>query len=218
MNVESLINVIKRGYTNPKLKGMYTIMGLYEPRWLRMLCQNALYSPLVGPMLSDEALMVSTEMVPAASEYDNDKLVLAQEGPPSVNLPYMEPEDWPYSPVIHAEWRANHELLVSYAGKTWISYCTHGSGADSTLYVIWPEELNLRGDIDISGTPYQVGFEMNFLTPAVYPADKVVSYLRRTNEIFDVFSEGDYAAAVINCNESQETLAIIIAGLYKLLA
>lgn len=215
--LEELITVIKRGSVNPELRGMYTILGLNEPRWLRMLCQNALYSPLTGPLLNSDAESVTTIMPPVEAEYDNDKLIMAQDGPPVVGVPYVEPAAWPYAPVITVGWRTSHELVVNYAGKTWICYCTCGSGNDSTLYVAWPEELNIRGDIDLSSKPYQVGFSARFLVPAVYPSDKALTYLKRTNEIFDVFREGDYAAAVINCNESQETLAIIIAGLYKLL-
>ena len=210
--ISELVKAIDEVGVRPEMQHLYETTGLNDPAWRDILCKNAVYSHLTAFTVPLRPEMVATTVLPASTNYDNSRLVLAQNGPPVVSLPRVEEMRWPYSPVMEVTIVSPTEMHAVFAGHTWIVPCTITEG---TIFPVWPDTTGVRGNIDLTGIDANPGRVFRFLTPAVYPAEVVAERLADDPLFFGTMVETEYVSEVYHAIENSEALAIVVAALYK---
>lgn len=217
MYYNKLEKALENAVRNPVTSALASYMGCDEDLWRKMLVGLAYATPYVSYQLPDDPSVIEIgreAVLPAA--YDDTHLLLNNDGLPFTGRPDVLVHTWPYEPVVSVTYINDTRAVVSLGDWSKAVDVHMLTEKKDVMAIEWPDELHIRGDIDMTDRPWGPNALLRFAVIPAYSHKIVRDNVFKDDSMFTTVEKAGYIDAFFQAKDDYEAVAVLVLALYKL--
>lgn len=201
---------------DPNIEHVRTILGSKDPKWAVSIYRIVMGEQIAGLMLP--SMPESTDLSGLLPEEEEGAglgtLINTPEGLAAIVPSAVNTVNWPYPSTMTISYDTNEAVEITVGASV---FHAPAVVTGTRLRVIWPEELAIRGDIQLEKEgAYVDGWKVKLPILLTYPVAHVIDLITSDSIATSLMEKADVLSDFFLADDPCEKLAILVIALYRL--